>query len=65
MCVRIQLVDYLDFMKTLLTVEWMYPIGIISMPPGIHRLIDSNQWAHVTASETSPTANPTRFVDPE
>ena len=30
-----------------------------------YRWIDSKRWAQVTASEPSPTANPTRLVDPE
>src|SRR5438445_10299527 len=29
------------------------------------RLIDSNRWAQVTANEPSPTAKPTRLVDPD
>src|SRR5690348_15739259 len=29
------------------------------------RLIESNRWAQVTANEPSPTAKPTRLIDPE
>src|SRR5437773_8608435 len=37
----------------------------IDLPQPSQRLIDSNRCAQVTANEPSPTAKPTRLVDPE